>query len=259
MTFGEKLLKLRKENGMSQENLAEQLDTSRQAVSKWENGHGFPETEKLLMIGNVFNVSIDYLLKEEPELSNGENEQGYYASRETVEEYIISAKKSAKIAASGVFILIASTIIPNIFLEHESIANVIMLSLMAVGTILLALFAFQLIFGNDKYKPLEKGPLVFDNNFLKEFKERHKELTKKYIRMIILSLILIFGGVILANLASGNWVDGIFLFLIAVAVYIMIYVGYMMITHNIIANNDKRTKKGKTGEDGNYVKKQEKN
>ena len=65
MTFSEKLLKLRKGSGMSQEALAEQLNTSRQAVSKWENDQGFPETEKLLMFGNIFDVSVDYLLKEE--------------------------------------------------------------------------------------------------------------------------------------------------------------------------------------------------
>ena len=63
MGFGEKLFKLRKEKGLSQEALAEKLNTTRQAVSKWENGQGFPETEKLIMIGNVFEVSLDYLLK----------------------------------------------------------------------------------------------------------------------------------------------------------------------------------------------------
>ena len=63
MTFGEKLFKLRKEKGLSQEQLAEQMNTTRQAVSKWENDQGFPETEKLMMLGNIFSVSIDYLLK----------------------------------------------------------------------------------------------------------------------------------------------------------------------------------------------------
>lgn len=48
MNFGEKLFKLRKEKGMSQENLAEQIGTTRQAISKWENNQGFPEVEKLL-------------------------------------------------------------------------------------------------------------------------------------------------------------------------------------------------------------------
>ena len=63
MTFGEKLYKLRKEKGFSQEALAEKSNTSRQAISKQENAQGFPETEKLILIGNIFEVSIDYLLK----------------------------------------------------------------------------------------------------------------------------------------------------------------------------------------------------
>lgn len=66
MNFGEKLFSLRKEKGLAQEALAEQLNTSRQAVSKWENQQGYPETEKLLMLANLFEVSVDYLLKESP-------------------------------------------------------------------------------------------------------------------------------------------------------------------------------------------------
>ena len=45
MTFGERLFKLRKEKGLSQESLAEQLNTTRQAISKWENNQGYPETD----------------------------------------------------------------------------------------------------------------------------------------------------------------------------------------------------------------------
>ena len=45
MTFGEKLLQLRKEKGLSQEALAEKINTTRQAISKWENGQGYPETD----------------------------------------------------------------------------------------------------------------------------------------------------------------------------------------------------------------------
>lgn len=61
MKFGEKLQKLRKEKGMSQEELAMRLHVSRQAVSKWENDQGYPETEKMLMLGNIFSVTMDYL------------------------------------------------------------------------------------------------------------------------------------------------------------------------------------------------------
>ena len=72
MSLGEKIFKLRKEKGISQEALAEQIGTTRQAISKWENNQGFPETEKLLQLSNIFEVSTDYLLKDEKNVKNSE-------------------------------------------------------------------------------------------------------------------------------------------------------------------------------------------
>ena len=65
MTFSEKLVVLRKRRGLSQEQLAEMLDVSRQSVSKWEAQQALPETAKIIMIANIFNVSIDTLLKDD--------------------------------------------------------------------------------------------------------------------------------------------------------------------------------------------------
>ena len=73
MSLGEKIFKLRKEKGISQEALAEQIGTTRQAISKWENNQGFPETEKLLQLSNIFEVSTDYLLKDENENESNDN------------------------------------------------------------------------------------------------------------------------------------------------------------------------------------------
>ena len=63
--LSEKLYKLRKNSGLSQEQLAEQLNVSRQAISKWEQGTAVPESEKLISISNYFGVTVDYLLKED--------------------------------------------------------------------------------------------------------------------------------------------------------------------------------------------------
>lgn len=67
MTLGEKLQKLRRERGLSQDRLAELLEVSRQAVSKWERDEAVPETEKVIRLSEIFSVSIDYLLKDRPE------------------------------------------------------------------------------------------------------------------------------------------------------------------------------------------------
>jgi transcriptional regulator with XRE-family HTH domain len=62
MTFGEKLLFLRQRAHMSQDALAEKLNVSRQAVSKWERDETMPETENVIRIAQIFTVSTDYLL-----------------------------------------------------------------------------------------------------------------------------------------------------------------------------------------------------
>ncbi|MDO4536936.1 MAG: helix-turn-helix transcriptional regulator [Coriobacteriales bacterium] len=65
MSFGENLQTIRKKNQLSQEGLAEMLGVSRQAVSKWELGEGYPAVEKLLILSKRLNVSLDSLLGEE--------------------------------------------------------------------------------------------------------------------------------------------------------------------------------------------------
>ena len=64
MTFSEKLTILRKKKGLSQEQLAEMLGVSRQSVSKWEAQQALPETAKIVMISDIFQVPIDLLLKD---------------------------------------------------------------------------------------------------------------------------------------------------------------------------------------------------
>jgi len=65
MTFADKLKDLRKSKNMSQEQLAEKLYVSRQAITKWENGTGLPDIENIVAIGALFNASLDDLLSEE--------------------------------------------------------------------------------------------------------------------------------------------------------------------------------------------------
>ena len=70
MTLGDKLSKLRKENNYTQEQLANVLGVSRQSISKWESNIAYPETDKLIRISELFNCTLDYLLKDAEETSN---------------------------------------------------------------------------------------------------------------------------------------------------------------------------------------------
>ena len=73
MSFAKNLKQLRKEKQLSQEELAEILDVSRQAVSKWEQGIGYPEVEKLLLLSSKLSVSLDSLM--ETEIAQNANAQ----------------------------------------------------------------------------------------------------------------------------------------------------------------------------------------
>lgn len=73
MRFDEKLIMLRKQRGLSQEQLADRLGVTRQSVSKWESGLALPELMKIITLSEIFDVSVDYLVKDyiEDEAGNG--------------------------------------------------------------------------------------------------------------------------------------------------------------------------------------------
>ena len=81
MIFADKLMDLRKKNGWSQEELAEKLNVSRQAVSKWESAQSVPDMSRIIQLSELFGVSTDYLLKDEMEQAE--------ASRETASDSLI--------------------------------------------------------------------------------------------------------------------------------------------------------------------------
>ena len=74
--FSERLGALRRAKGMSQEDLAEKMGVSRQAVQKWESGASTPEIENLVRLGDFFEVSLDYLIKGQEQLEQKEDASG---------------------------------------------------------------------------------------------------------------------------------------------------------------------------------------
>lgn len=92
MTLGDKLSRLRRDNNYTQEQLADVLGVSRQAISKWESNITYPETDKLIRISELFDCSLDYLLKDTEE--NYIKPQTAYAS--VLLKNRIKEKKSEK-------------------------------------------------------------------------------------------------------------------------------------------------------------------
>lgn len=113
MILAEKIIRQRKKNGWSQEELAEKMQVSRQAVSKWEGAQTIPEIEKILMLGELFGVTTDYLLKDGVEDEEWTTENSAPVRRVTMEQAnaFLAWRKSASIwIAAGVFLCVAAVI-----------------------------------------------------------------------------------------------------------------------------------------------------
>lgn len=104
MQLSEKLVKLRKAKGLSQLKLAEVMDVSRQAVSRWEAGNAAPSTDNLKYLGSLYNVSLEYLLHDD------ESEPVYLNQEPGQESSVKNTKKSSRkiafLIAAGVIIMI---------------------------------------------------------------------------------------------------------------------------------------------------------
>lgn len=114
MIFADKLIRLRKKSGWSQEELAEQMKVSRQSVSKWEGAQSVPDLEKMIRLSELFAVSLDYLLKDEIEEDEGIVEKEISSIRrvsmEEASAFLAVKELTAKPIAIGVFLCICSPI-----------------------------------------------------------------------------------------------------------------------------------------------------
>lgn len=115
MIFADKLIKLRKQAGWSQEELAAHLDVSRQSVSKWESAQSIPDLEKIIKLSKLFGVSTDYLVKDEidDEIYLDEQEEDLSfrkVSMNEANEFIKVKTETAPFIAYGVFLCIISPI-----------------------------------------------------------------------------------------------------------------------------------------------------
>lgn len=75
IVFGKRLKKLRRAKGWSQERLAEELHVSRQAVYKWESNKGYPDIANLILISDLFEITVDELIKEHPNVKSSNHEK----------------------------------------------------------------------------------------------------------------------------------------------------------------------------------------
>lgn len=226
MILAEKIIKLRKEQGWSQEELSARLGVSRQAVSKWESMASMPDLDKILKMSELFGVTTDYLLKEEaPQEAGCVSEEGgaedglRTVTLEEANRYLDTVRATASKIAGGVSLCILSPaplILLSIAAEQKRI-SMSEAAVTAVGTCLLIVMvavAVALFVANgmrlSRFEYLEKEPIETEygvagivENKQRDFEPAHKTLLVLGITLCIVSVLPL-----LMSLATENefWV-----------------------------------------------------
>ncbi|MDK2808784.1 MAG: hypothetical protein PWP24_1521 [Clostridiales bacterium] len=245
MTFGQKLKVLRKEHNYSQEEVAQRLDVSRQAVSKWESDRGIPEIDKLVQISTMFGVTLDYLMKtdytEEDNQSNG-----YYVSREMIDGFLLYKRRGAKRIAIGVCLLLLSNVFINLHM-HNQLSMIGYWMMLAAGAAVLIWHLFQ----QNHYKEIGTKKLIFDETTQKEFRNAHEQNRKRYCIMIIMAaIIFIMSSPVFCSFEfmDVSFAMALFWFLQAVSLSLVILAGSALHAERILAQNTEyMDRKGKQG------------
>lgn len=223
MIFADKLIELRKKSGWSQEELAEQMNVTRQSVSKWEGAQSVPDLEKIIQLSKLFGVSTDYLLKDEIE----ENENSHqslkteeklnvrHVSMEEANKFLTAKSQTAKTIACGVFLCILSPICLMILsvMSEKSIYNISENAAAGIGMITLLIFIANavtlFILSSSKTSAFEfLENEIFETSYgvsgmVKERKEEYRETYTKNIAIgvcfCVLSLVPLFSAIIISE------------------------------------------------------------
>lgn len=202
MILADKIIEERKKLGLSQEELAEKLCVSRQAVSKWEGAQSIPDLQKIIAMSELFSVSTDYLLKDdiEPErVLQTENDTDRIirkVSLEEANEYLVAMIGQSKRVALGVSLCVLSPVL-IIFLEgfvkggYIANENIAIAFGMIALFLLIALAVFLFIrsgIKTDKYDYLEKEQFETAYGVTSIVKEKEEAYEPTYSRMLTIGI-----------------------------------------------------------------------
>lgn len=242
MSFGEKLQQLRKEKGLSQEDLAHQLNVSRQAVSKWELQNGYPEIEKMILISDLFQVSLDYLMKEDYEEHENETISSFrLMTQQNIEDYLHFKKSFALGISSSVLLMIVGLFVAALCADtsYQSIGVFGFLIMVGIGVFFIIMTT---LLKESKFK-IENEEIKIAFNDLQNLQEKYQHFHKYFTLAIaggVLLIIVSLACIVLLHETYSqyeNILSAQFLLCIGIAVFLFIYFGirkdaYQFLIHN---------------------------
>ena len=200
MILADNIIRLRKQAGWSQEELAEQLGVSRQAVSKWESAQATPDLDKILALSTLFGVTTDHLLKGESPAKAAEGERIKRLSLAEATAYLDERRRAAWRIAIATLLCILSPLVlillgalsePPYSFVSEAVAGVIGLSAL-FALILCAVPLFLLCsFRNEPYEFLDKSiPFTLECGVREAVTARKSAFRRTYVRQNIIATCL---------------------------------------------------------------------
>lgn len=198
MNLAEKIIKLRKQVGWSQEELAEQLDVSRQSVSKWESGNSVPDLKKIVKLASLFSVSTDDLLTAESDAMDTHYQPHTNAVKQINLQQALSYSDSKMVVSvltiKGIILSLCSVIplfllltITNIFPTIMSQKSASVLGLLGL-LILVATAAYFLIKTTqyqDEHNVIEKQDFELRQEVRDAFNQRLRVFIPRYHRILV--------------------------------------------------------------------------
>lgn len=249
MILAEKIMELRKKNGWSQEELAFQMDVSRQSVSKWESGASIPDLERILKLSQLFGVSTDYLLKEEledlpassPEISDGDNGRRRI-TMEVASEFMENKIKASKKIAGAVSACILSPVVliylgalaefkENVISEGLAggVGVIVLLLIVGLSTVFFILNGMKM----EAFEHLEKEAFQLEYGveaIVRNKMAQYEGINRLYtVTGVFLCIISVCPLVIASSLGASDFIQTICLLIlfviVAAAVFLIIVAG----------------------------------
>lgn len=229
MSLGQNLQFLRKRENMTQEQLAETLQVSRQSVSKWESDTTYPETDKLLQITNLFHCTLDDLMQKDISNQYVEDKNHYDSHKNQFSKRITLGVGIILFGLAVVSFLSAILPVAESF-DADIITSIVFFLFLIVAVAIFIIAGLQ-----DSYF-VKKHPFIED--FYSE--EEKDEFHKKFTILITSGVVLIIAGLIIMlglealfssehmaqNIIDYDSITGsVFLLFVTVAVVLFVYAG----------------------------------
>lgn len=263
MILADKLIQLRKKSGMSQEELAEKMNVSRQAVSKWEGAQSIPDLDKILQLSELYGVTTDYLLKDSVEneefTGKDADENVRKVSLEEANEFLALRKTASVRIAIATFLCIISVIplfilggmseLPDKPISENTAGGIGMIIMLVLTAIAVGIYVYT---GSQsaKYEFLEKEPFETEYGVSGVVQERKKAFHNTYVKCNVIGTCLCVLSPAALFAAAINGVD-FFAVIMLCVMFVTAGVGVMFFIYAGVRNAamDKLLKTGDYSEE----------